>query len=172
MIHCAILCGKWAAMTCASTSREKWTERTEDLFSTQERDEPKDEVEKRHDKYRMATGNTPVAWALRPSGLPILSKEETERRARERPKRRTYQFERPNRKIAGKIRRSQRGVQPHVPGAVDEIRVGRKNRGDLRKGRVDLRRRKMGLSISAPLNHPCVPVLSAQPCLNRGIRTD
>ena len=57
--------------------REKWTERTEDLFSTQERDEPKDEVEKRHDKYRR---QQEYASRLGPAAerLPILSKEETE----------------------------------------------------------------------------------------------
>jgi len=81
--------------------REKWTERTEDLFSTQERDEPKDEVEKRHDKYRR---QQEYASRLGPAAerLPILSKEETERRARERPKRRTYRFEGPIEKLLEK----------------------------------------------------------------------
>ncbi len=81
--------------------REKWAERAEDLLSIKEREEAKDEVEKRHDKYRK---QQEYASRLGPTAerLPILSKEETERRARERPKRRKYAFEGPIEKLLEK----------------------------------------------------------------------
>lgn len=81
--------------------REKWAEREGDLFGARERDEPKDEAEKRHDKYRR---QQEYASRLGPAAdrLPILSRKETERRARERPKRRTYQFEGPIEKLLEK----------------------------------------------------------------------
>ena len=81
--------------------REKWAERAEDLLGIEARDEAKDEVEKRHDKYRR---QQEYASRLGPAAerLPILSKEETERRARERPKRRTYRFEGPIEKLLEK----------------------------------------------------------------------
>ena len=81
--------------------REKWSEREGDLLSHKEREEDKDEVEKRHDQYRR---RQEYASRLGPAAerLPILSKEESERRARERPKRRTYEFEGPIEKLLEK----------------------------------------------------------------------
>ena len=81
--------------------REKFAERTEDRLGIKEREEAKDEIEKRHDKYRR---QQEYASRLGPAAerLPILTKEETERRARERPKRRTYEFEGPIEKLLKK----------------------------------------------------------------------
>ncbi|MDP6037575.1 MAG: hypothetical protein QGG64_03420 [Candidatus Latescibacteria bacterium] len=79
----------------------KWEERAEELLSNQEQESAKDEVEKRHDKYRR---QQEYASRLGPAAerLPILSKEESERRERERPKRKTYEFEGPIEKLLEK----------------------------------------------------------------------
>lgn len=81
--------------------QEKWEERAEELLSNQEQEAAKDEVEKRHDRYRR---QQEYASRLGPAAerLPILTKEESERRERERPKRRTYEFEGPIGKLLEK----------------------------------------------------------------------
>ena len=79
----------------------KWEERASEVMSNQEQEASKDEVEKRHDKYRR---QQEYASRLGPAAerLPILTKEESEKRERERPKRRTYEFEGPIEKLLEK----------------------------------------------------------------------
>lgn len=81
--------------------QDKWEERAEELLSNKEQESAKDEVEKRHDKYRR---QQEYASRLGPAAerLPILTDEERERRERERPKRRTYEFEGPIEKLLEK----------------------------------------------------------------------
>ena len=81
--------------------QEKWQERAEELLGHREQEAAKDEVEKRHDKYRR---QQEYASQLGPAAerLPILTKEESARRERERPKRRTYEFEGPIEKLLEK----------------------------------------------------------------------
>ena len=81
--------------------QEKWAERAGDLLEHREQEAAKSEVEKRHDKFRR---QQEYASRLGPAAerLPIISKEESERRGRERPKRRTYEFEGPIEKLIEK----------------------------------------------------------------------
>ena len=80
----------------------KWQERAEELLGHREQEAAKDEVEKRHDKYRR---QQEYASRLGPAAerLPILTKEESARRERERPKGRTYEFEGPIEKLLENI---------------------------------------------------------------------
>ena len=81
----------------------KWQERTEEHLSQIEKDANKDEIEKRHDKFRR---QQEYASHLGPAAerLPILSKEEQERRAKERSKKRKMQFEGPIEKLLEKYK--------------------------------------------------------------------
>ena len=63
----------------------KWKEQSEEYLNHVEQNAEKDELEKRHDKFRR---QQEYASQLGPAAerLPILSREETERRAQERSK--------------------------------------------------------------------------------------
>jgi hypothetical protein len=82
-------------------TQEKWAERTEGALSHQEQEASKDELEKRHDKFRR---QQEYASRLGPAAerLPIISKEESARRDRDRPKKKTYEFEGPIDKLLEK----------------------------------------------------------------------
>jgi len=81
--------------------QDKWSERAEEIMGQQAREASKDEVEKRHDKYRR---QQEYASRLGPATerLPIISKEESQRRERERPKKKSYEFEGPIEKLVEK----------------------------------------------------------------------
>jgi len=81
--------------------QEKWSERAGELLEHREQEATKSEVEKRHDKFRR---QQEYASRLGPAAerLPIITKEESERRERARPKRRTYEFEGPIEKLLEK----------------------------------------------------------------------
>ena len=83
--------------------QEKWQERADEMLSHREKEAAKSEVEKRHDKFRR---QQEYASRLGPAAerLPILSKEESARRERERPQRRTYAFEGPIEKLIAKYK--------------------------------------------------------------------
>ena len=83
--------------------QEKWKERAEELLGNREKETTKSEVEKRHDKFRR---QQEYASRLGPAAerLPIISKEESERRERERPQRKSYEFEGPIEKLIEKYK--------------------------------------------------------------------
>lgn len=83
--------------------QDKWSERAEEIMGQQAREASKDEVEKRHDKYRR---QQEYASRLGPAAerLPIISKEESKRRERERPKKKSYEFEGPIEKLLEKYK--------------------------------------------------------------------
>lgn len=81
--------------------QEKWVEKAEEILGHQAEEASKDEVEKRHDKFRR---QQEYASRLGPATerLPIISREESERRERDRPKKKTYEFEGPIEKLLEK----------------------------------------------------------------------
>ncbi len=81
--------------------RERFRQKAEELGEYYEDAEDKSEVEKRHDRYRR---QQEYASRLGPAAerLPILTKEEQERREKERPQRRQLQFEGPIEKLIEK----------------------------------------------------------------------
>ena len=85
--------------------QQKWQERVEEDLAHFEQDANKDEIEKRHDRYRR---RQEYASQLGPAAerLPILTKEEQEKRAKERSKRagRKLAFEGPIEKLLEKYK--------------------------------------------------------------------
>ncbi len=81
--------------------RERFRRKAEEVGEYYENVEEKTELEKRHDRYRR---QQEYASRLGPAAerLPILSKEEQERREKEKPKRRQLQFEGPIEKLIQK----------------------------------------------------------------------
>ena len=81
--------------------RERFRRKAEEVGEYYENVEEKSELEKRHDRYRR---QQEYASRLGPAAerLPILSKEEQERREKEKPKRRQLQFEGPIEKLIQK----------------------------------------------------------------------
>ena len=80
--------------------QERLRRHADDLMNSAE-EESKTELEKRHDRYRR---QQEFASRLGPAAerLPILSREESERRRKERPKRRRIEFEGPIEKLIEK----------------------------------------------------------------------
>ena len=85
--------------------RERFREKAEAVREYYDDVEDKDEIEKRHDRFRR---QQEYASRLGPAAerLPIISKEEQERREKERPKRRQIQFEGPIEKLIEKYQDS------------------------------------------------------------------
>ena len=83
--------------------RERFREKAEEVADYYENVEEKDELEKRHDRYR---ARQEYASRLGPAieRLPILSKEEQERREKERPARKEIKFEGPIEKLIEKYK--------------------------------------------------------------------
>ena len=83
--------------------QEKWEERAEEHEGYGEQDEDKSEVEKRHDQYRR---RQEYASRLGPAAerLPIMTREEIERRDKNRPKGRVSNFEGPIEKLIEKYK--------------------------------------------------------------------
>lgn len=83
--------------------QEKWNERAAELLGDRETEAAKSEVEKRHDKFRR---QQEYASRLGPATerLPIITKEESARRERDRPQRKTYEFEGPIEKLIEKYK--------------------------------------------------------------------
>ena len=83
--------------------RERFREKAEELGEYYQDVEDKSEVEKRHDRYRR---QQEYASRLGPAAerLPILTKEEQERREKDRPKRRQLGFEGPIAKLIEKYK--------------------------------------------------------------------
>jgi hypothetical protein len=81
--------------------QEKWVEKAEEILGHQAEEASKDEVEKRHDKFRR---QQEYASRLGPAAerLPIISREESARRERDRPKKKSYEFEGPIEKLIEK----------------------------------------------------------------------
>jgi hypothetical protein len=81
--------------------RERFRRKAEEVGEYYENVEEKSELEKRHDRYRR---QQEYVSRLGPAAerLPILSKEEQERREKEKPKRRQLQFEGPIEKLIEK----------------------------------------------------------------------
>ena len=81
----------------------KWKEQSEEYLNHVEQNAEKDELEKRHDKFRR---QQEYASQLGPAAerLPILSREETERRAQERSKKKKMEFEGPIEKLIEKYK--------------------------------------------------------------------
>ena len=80
--------------------REKFREKADEISQLYEQEE-KSELEKRHDRFR---ARQEYASRLGPAAerLPIISKEESEQRQKERPQRRQLQFEGPIEKLIEK----------------------------------------------------------------------
>ena len=83
--------------------QEKWVEKAEEILGHQAEEASKDPIEKRHDKYRR---QQEYASRLGPAAerLPIISKEESQRRERDRPKKKSYEFEGPIEKLIEKYK--------------------------------------------------------------------
>lgn len=83
--------------------QDKWSERSEDPDDYRNPDEGKSELEKRHDRYRR---QQEYASRLGPAAerLPIITKEEQEKREKSRPKRRKIEFEGPIEKLIEKYK--------------------------------------------------------------------
>lgn len=83
--------------------RSRFLEKADEIASYYDRSEDKTELEKRHDRYRQRQER---ASRLGPAveRLPILSREEQEKRQKERPGRRQIQFEGPIEKLIEKYK--------------------------------------------------------------------
>ena len=83
--------------------QDKWRDRAQEFLDYREQEADKSEVEKRHDKYRR---QQEYASRLGPAAerLPIISKEEREKREKGRPKRREIKFEGPIEKLIEKYK--------------------------------------------------------------------
>ena len=81
----------------------EWRQRAEEIGAHYENAEEKDELEKRHDKFRR---QQEYASRLGPAAerLPIMTQEERERREKERPNRRRIEFEGPIEKLIEKYK--------------------------------------------------------------------
>ncbi|MCZ6636322.1 MAG: hypothetical protein O7G87_23230 [bacterium] len=81
----------------------KWRERSEEYLNHVEQDADKDELEKRHDRFRRQQEYTSQLGPAT-ERLPILSREETKRRAKERSKKKKMEFEGPIEKLIEKYK--------------------------------------------------------------------